>query len=124
MKLHLGRALRGHDMEIGLLYIDRRPECLVEMLGSYAIVSDRYRIEIRTGPGFDRPLPVLLDRHGVERLRFVPGGTLCEWRPGHLVPALENPGGGIRRTREAFDSVFAQIQAAFALGEDVRIRVV
>jgi hypothetical protein len=125
VKLLLQRALRGQRMELGLLYVDRRPECLVEMLGSEAIESGRYRVEIRADAAFRRPLPVLFDAHGFERLRFVPGGELNAWLPGCLVPVTELPaGGGIGRTRQAFDSLLAQIQAALTLGERVRLRIV
>lgn len=123
MRLRIGRVLRGHDMAIGLLYIDRRPECLLEMLGTAAIVSGRYRVGIGPNARFGRPLPMLVDAHGFERLHIVPGEVLTDWASGCLVPALEGADGGLLRTRQAYDSVYAQIQAALALGEDVKATI-
>lgn len=123
MRLRIGRVLRGHDMAIGLLYIDRRPECLLEMLGTAAIAAGRYRIGIEPSARFGRSLPVLRDTTGFDRLHIVPGDALTEWTSGCLVPALEGAGGGLLRTRLAYDSVYAQIQAALALGEDVKATI-
>ena len=124
MRLRLQRALRGRDVDLGLLYIDRRPECLVEMLGTRAIASGSFRVEIRNDAGFGRSLPVLVDALGAVGLRIVPGGELRQWAAGCLVPVTEAPdGGGIRRTWQAFDSVYAQIQAALVLGKRVRLRI-
>lgn len=93
------------------------------MLGSLAVASGRYRMEIRNDLQFGRLLPVLPDPLGVSRLRIAPGGELNGWVSGCVVRGVEAPGvGGVRRSKDVFDPVFAQIQAASSLGQSVAIR--
>ncbi len=140
MNLLLERTPSGETCTIGDLYIDGDWFCFIledivrevegqpveswKVKGKTAIPAGNYKVQITYSSRFKRDLPLLVGVPGFEGIRIHPGNTDADTE-GCLLPgmALGLGGESVSRSREAFDALFAKLDAAEDADEEVEITI-
>ena len=90
--------------------------------GQTAIPAGRYQVVITDSPRFKRRLPILLDVPDFFGIRIHPGNTDRDTE-GCILPGRGVTPAGVTQSVLAFDSLFARIDSALIVGEEVWIEV-
>ena len=77
--------------------------------GRTAIPAGRYQVGITFSPRFKRRMPLLLDVPGFSGVRIHPGNTAADTE-GCLLVGAERGENCVRRSREAYAALLAQLQ--------------
>jgi hypothetical protein len=130
MEIELKREPSGPACTFGKLYVDGvyQAESLedvvreVKIKGETAIPAGRYRVIVNHSQRFGRELPLLLKVEGFEGVRIHPGNTAAN-TSGCILVGTERGPDSVLHSRDAFNELFVEIQAAIAGGEEVWISV-
>lgn len=131
MRLHLERLDMAPLYTIGRLSINGDYECLTledpvragpKVPGRTAIPFGHYPIAITWSPRFQRDLPLLEYVRGFTGVRIHPGNTVAD-TDGCILVGVERDGPTLRRSRDAFDILFARLQAAQRNAEPISIDI-
>lgn len=90
--------------------------------GQTAIPAGRYQVIITDSPRFKRRLPILLDVPGFTGIRIHSGNTDRDTE-GCILPGRGFTPAGVTQSVLAFDVLFARIDSALIVGEEVWIEV-
>ena len=82
--------------------------------GRTAIPVGTYKVIVSMSQRFHRPLPLLLDVPGFDGIRIHPGNTAAD-TAGCVLPGLVRGSASVGGSRQAFDALFARIQASLAV---------
>jgi hypothetical protein len=136
IKLLLDRSEYGDDSTVGDLYIagvwesatleDSLAVNGVKVEGKTCIPDGMYEVLITWSPKFKRRLPLLIDVPGFDGIRIHPGNTAedtagCLLVGEKVIHVADVP--FLTHSREAFDRLFAKIDAAYTTGEKLFIEV-
>lgn len=130
MKLELSRNC-GPESTIGTLMVDGKFECYTledvvrdgpKVYGKTAIPAGTYEVRITYSNHFKRDLPLLLDVPGFEGIRIHPGNTAADTE-GCILVGRTKAINRINNSRDAFDSLYAKMLAAWFRKEPITIIV-
>jgi hypothetical protein len=93
-----------------------------KVYGKTAIPPSRYRITITHSKRFDRDLPLVNDVPGFAGIRIHPGNTAADTE-GCILPGLHRDKDAVRDSRAAFVTIFAMIETALKLNQEVWIDI-
>lgn len=131
MKLTLPRTDFDAESTIGTLYVDGKFECYTledavrdgpKVYGKTAIPVGTYEVRITYSNHFKRDLPLLMDVPGFEGVRIHPGNTADDTE-GCILVGRTKAIDRINNSRDAFDSLYAKILAAWFRKEPITITV-
>jgi hypothetical protein len=131
MKMVLIRHASANGWTLGELSIDGAHECFTcedairtgaKVPGETAIPPGTYRVLITESPRFKRRLPILLDVPGFSGVRIHTGNTRYDTE-GCILPGRSHQMGGVTQSVGAFEALFARIDAALLVGEDVTLEI-
>jgi Family of unknown function (DUF5675) len=121
MNLKLVRTDLTSQSTIGELYVDGKFECYtledvvrpVKIKGMTAIPAGAYEVVISHSARFQRLLPLLLNVPNFDGIRIHAGNTAADTE-GCLLVGQGKASNAISGSRNAFDALFAKLQAAAA----------
>jgi hypothetical protein len=132
MKLTLQREPSTAACTIGRLSIDGKPECWtledivrpprVKVAGKTAIPPGTYTVVVSMSPRFGVRLPQLLDVPNFTGIRIHPGNT-ADNTEGCILVGTDRGKNAILRSRAAFGTLLAKLEAAQARDEEITIEV-
>jgi Family of unknown function (DUF5675) len=132
MRLTLTRVERTARSTLGDLAIDGeffcytledpvRPEG-IKIPGTTAIPAGVYPVQITWSPRFRQDMPLLIGVPNFTGVRIHPGNT-ADHTEGCVLVGYERHPDEIRRSRDAYNDLLFEIQAAREAGEDVLIEI-
>lgn len=133
LKLELVRKEFTDEATLGELYLEEDFFCFVledkvrplgeKVPGETAIPEGKYQVLLTQSPRFKRVLPLLIDVPGFDGIRIHPGNTADD-SSGCLLVGDEidrsTPIPTIRKSKQAFDRLFAEMQLAPQITISVR----
>lgn len=134
MQIDIQRNVFTDESTISKCYVDGTYECdtledvvrpagAPKVHGKTAIPAGRYRVLVTMSNRFKRPLPLLVDVPGFEGIRIHPGNT-AENTDGCILPGKRTTTPDfVGKSRDAFDALFAKIEAGIARGEKVWLTI-
>lgn len=129
MKLEVRRSQYNAMRTIGELFVDGKWECYTledavrtgpKVFGQTAIPAGTYEVQITFSNRFKRDLPLLVKVPGFEGVRIHPGNTENDTEGCILVGRALGPG-MITNSRDAFNSLYPKILAAWGRKEPITI---
>ena len=93
-----------------------------KVLGQTAIPAGKYQVIITDSPRFARRLPILLAVPDFSGIRIHPGNSARDTK-GCILPGRGITPAGVTHSVLAFDVLFARIDSALIVGEEVWIDV-
>ena len=132
MNIILTRRLSANGWTQGQLSCDGVHSCYTcedvirppgeKVPGQTAIPAGRYQIIITDSPRFKRRLPILLNVPDFSGIRIHAGNTDRDTE-GCILPGRGFTPAGVTQSVLAFDALFARIDSALIVGEEVWIEV-
>ena len=136
MNLLLDRSEYGDDSVLGDLYVagvwqnatleDGLAVNGIKVPGKTCIPDGTYEVLITWSPKFKRRLPLLIEVPGFDGIRIHPGNTVEDTEGCLLVGEKVIHVAGVpflTHSREAFDRLFAKIDAVYTTGERLFLEV-
>ncbi len=130
MKLKLVREAFTDKSTIGSLSVDGVYLCHtledvvrdVKIAGETCIPFGSYQVIINRSERFKRDMPLLMNVPGFSGIRIHPGNTDADTHGCILVGLIQDID-KIEKSREAFDTLFNTLNAAFYRGETITISI-
>jgi len=130
MKLELTRGKSTNKSTPGALYVDSVFECFtledvereVKIKGETAIPKGEYKVIINMSNRFKKMLPLLIDVPNFEGVRIHSGNTSADTEGCILVGESHGPD-FVGNSRLAFNKLFAKMNDALVLGEEITIEI-
>lgn len=126
MEIEVKRETSGPVCTFGKLYTDGAYCCEtledvvrpIKIPGETAIPSGRYGVIVNYSQRFGKELPLLLKVEGFSGVRIHPGNSAADTE-GCVLVGTERGDNTVLHSRDAFNELFTEIQAAIASGEEI-----
>ncbi len=142
LELLLDRDIRTRNTTIGVLYVDGKFECFTledrdrgltssmsldtlkekKVYGKTAIPEGRYSVGITYSPTFKKKMPLINGVPGYSAVRIHPGNDEDDTL-GCILPGTSRAIDWVSNSRNAFNSLWAKIEAAHNNGQKIYITV-
>jgi hypothetical protein len=135
MKLLLHRQTFSDKSSVGTLYVNGLKECHTledrdrhleeggeKVYGETAIPRNTYKVVITYSNRFKQPMPLLVDVPGFEGIRIHPGNT-DQNTEGCILVGVGIGQDRLYNSRQAYEKLFNNLEAAESLGEEIEIEI-